>query len=256
MSEIVSSLGGGASPTYGFYAQAQSGTLFDGSQLLARMSDIQSSGAIFQPAVMPTGGWWGLTSDDNQQAVAICNVMKQFTDAGIQVWLRFGHEVNYYQSSGTYTGGPSDFQAGWAAVAAACQSIAPDVKMFFTPNIADLSTYQEYYPLDPSTVDMIGVDFYPSSPPEDGLFVSTMQPFYDAYVSDTTKFAMGETGLGYSAGISDRLAWAQQMTSADTLNAMPDILSISWFNYQKGYDFRIAGCDGDSVTQAYLNPDS
>lgn len=44
-----------------------------------------------------TGGWWGLTAEDNQQAVAICKVMKQFTDKGVEVWLRFAHEVNYYQ---------------------------------------------------------------------------------------------------------------------------------------------------------------
>ena len=117
---------------YGYYAQAQSGTTFDGSQLLAVLDDVKASGAIFQPAVMPTGGWQGLTASDNSQAVAIANVMKQFTDQGIEVWLRFAHEVNWYQTSGTYTGTAADFQAGWAAVSAAIDEIAPDVKMFFT----------------------------------------------------------------------------------------------------------------------------
>ena len=77
---------------YGYYAQARSGTTFDGSQLLAVIDDVKASGAIFQPAVMPTGGWQGLTSSDNSQAVAIANVMKKFTDEGIEVWLRFAHE--------------------------------------------------------------------------------------------------------------------------------------------------------------------
>lgn len=45
---------------------------------------------------MPTGGWQGLTQDDNSQAVNICNVMKQFTDEGIETRLRFAHEVNWY----------------------------------------------------------------------------------------------------------------------------------------------------------------
>lgn len=57
----------------GWYAQAQSGTLFDGSQFKWRKDQILSGG-VFQPAVMPTGGWWGLKYEDNQQAVAICNV--------------------------------------------------------------------------------------------------------------------------------------------------------------------------------------
>jgi hypothetical protein len=50
---------------------------------------------------MPTGGWQGLTASDNSQAVNIAKVMKQFTDEGIEVWLRFAHEVNWYQTDGT-----------------------------------------------------------------------------------------------------------------------------------------------------------
>lgn len=59
----------------GWYAQAQSGTLFDGSQFKWRKDQILSGG-VFQPAVMPTGGWWGLKYEDNQQAVAICKVRR------------------------------------------------------------------------------------------------------------------------------------------------------------------------------------
>lgn len=51
----------------------------------------------FVCAVMPIGGWKGLTYDDDSQAVAICQVMKKFTDKGLEVWLRFAHEVNWYQ---------------------------------------------------------------------------------------------------------------------------------------------------------------
>jgi hypothetical protein len=39
----------------GYYAQAPCGKTFDGSQLNAVKSDVVASGAIFQPAVMPTG---------------------------------------------------------------------------------------------------------------------------------------------------------------------------------------------------------
>lgn len=36
--------------------------------------------------------WAGLTASDPSQGTAIASVMKQFTDEGIEVWLRFGHE--------------------------------------------------------------------------------------------------------------------------------------------------------------------
>lgn len=113
--QTINSAVGQETAAQGWYAQAQSGTLFDGSQFSYRKDQILSGG-VFQPAVMPTGGWWGLTSNDNQQvsclgaafvrgdgsltarlspsqAVAICKVMKEYTDAGVEVWLRFAHEV-------------------------------------------------------------------------------------------------------------------------------------------------------------------
>lgn len=77
---------------YGWYAQLNNEVPWDGSQLTQVMDDLKASGAIFQPAVMPTGGWSGLTASDNSQGAAIASVMKQFTDEGIEVWLRFGHE--------------------------------------------------------------------------------------------------------------------------------------------------------------------
>lgn len=48
---------------------------------------------------MPIGGWGGLRKGDNGQAIAIAKVMQLFVDQGIEVWLRFAHEVNYYQST-------------------------------------------------------------------------------------------------------------------------------------------------------------
>jgi len=68
MAQLNALMKGGKAATYGWYAQAQSGTTFDGSQLLAVMDDVVQSGAVFEPAVMPTGGWQGLTASDNSQA--------------------------------------------------------------------------------------------------------------------------------------------------------------------------------------------
>lgn len=69
---------------------------------------------------------------------------------------RFAHEVNWYQTDGTYQGGVDDFQAGWKAVSDAMDQIAPSVKMFFTPNVASDEEYDKYYP-QAGRVDVIGI---------------------------------------------------------------------------------------------------
>lgn len=237
---------------FGQYAQA-TGSNWGGGQLTQVMADLKASGAIFQPAVMPTGGWSGLTSSDNSLAVDICTVMKQFTDEGIEVWLRFAHEVNWYQTDGTYQGTASDFKEGWATVAAACKSVAPDVKMFFTPNVADLSTYEEYYPDDPTTVDIIGVDFYPNQGSDlDSAFTTAMQGFHDKYCSDSGPiFAIGETGLGYAGSASDKVQWINAI--AQSKSSMPYMTGVSWFNYEKGYNFKIADPNDSTTTAAYIS---
>jgi hypothetical protein len=85
--------------------------------------------------------------------------LKTYTDANVEVWLRFAHEVNYYLTDGTYSGTIDDFKEGWSVVASTCKTIAPDVKMWYTPNVASLDVYDEYFPDDASTVDLIGVDW-------------------------------------------------------------------------------------------------
>ncbi|KAM0750419.1 hypothetical protein T439DRAFT_252227 [Meredithblackwellia eburnea MCA 4105] len=209
---------------------------------------------------MPTKGWAGLTASDNSQATAIAAVMKKFTDEGIEVWLRFAHEVNYYQTDGTYQGTAADFKAGWAAVAAAVKS-NPKVKMFFTPNIADLKTYQEFYPTDVTTVDLIGVDYYPAAGAGESEFLSAMQGFHDAYClnkSHATYFCMGETGLKETGTVADKLNWLAGQTSSNVKAKMPKMIGTQWFNYIKSdngkdvVDFRIwnSSSTDDATTKA------
>jgi hypothetical protein len=92
MAQIDSTLGGKAS-TYGWYSQISSSSSYSGSQLLEVLDDVVSSGAIFQPAIMPTVGFSGITPSIASQ---VASVLEQFTEKGVEVWLRFGHEMNYY----------------------------------------------------------------------------------------------------------------------------------------------------------------
>ncbi|BGP58605.1 hypothetical protein JCM8202v2_006274 [Rhodotorula sphaerocarpa] len=282
MSDITAGLGIETS-FYGWYAQLPASGDWDGSQLLSQLDDLKACNCIFQPAVMPTKGWAGLTSSDNSQAKAIAAVMKKFTDEGIEVWLRFAHEVNYYVTDGTYQGTPDDFKAAWAVVAKAVAD-NDKVKMFFTPNVAaSLDDYVKWYPDDPSTVDYLGcarpllsfeqahkltldlfperpqcsIDYYPKSASES--FVKHMQPLYDKYCkTGSTKFAIGETGTGWQAPIKDRLAWLAQTTAPETAKAMPHYVGVSWFNYDKEEDFRLwisGNNDVNSATKAWLSGD-
>lgn len=97
MSTIDSTLGGKAS-TYGWYSQITSST-YDGSQLLEVLNDVVSSGAVFQPAIMPTIPFSEVTSSVASQ---VASVLEQFTSKGVEVWLRFGHEMNYYVVSNAH----------------------------------------------------------------------------------------------------------------------------------------------------------
>lgn len=91
MASINSKLGAKAS-TYGWYGQISS-TSFDGSQFTQVLNDVKSSGAIFVASVMPKIEFSQVSPSVAQQ---VATLMKKFTDEGIEVWLRFGHEVNWY----------------------------------------------------------------------------------------------------------------------------------------------------------------
>ncbi|TNY22278.1 hypothetical protein DMC30DRAFT_445440 [Rhodotorula diobovata] len=241
---------------YGWYAQLPASGDWDGSSRSgSQLDDVKKCACIFQPAVMPTKGWAGLTKDDNYQALAIAKVMKQFTDEGIEVWLRFAHEINWYLQDGTYQGTVDDFKAAWAVVAEAVAD-NPLVKMFFTPNIAGggVTDYEKFFPDDLSTVHYLGLDFYPRSPSSPSSarssFLGNVQEMYDKWCKDgSIKFAMGETGTMWVATVEERLAWLDELTSEETAKAMPHYVGITWFNYDKEQNFYLwDGDNADTVT--------
>ncbi|KPV72871.1 glycoside hydrolase family 26 protein [Rhodotorula graminis WP1] len=245
---------------YGWYAQLPASGEWHGSQLLSQLDDVKACRCIFQPAVMPTKGWSGLTKDDNSQALAIAKVMKKFTDEGIEVWLRFAHEINWYLSDGTYQGTVEDFKEAWPVVAAAVAD-NPLVRMFFTPNVAGggVSDYEKYFPDDLSTVHYLGLDYYPRSSPSSSSsegFLNHVQDMYDKWCADgKIKFAMGETGTMWVASVEERLAWLDELTSEATAKAMPHYVGITWFNYDKEQVFYLYDADKEetvSATKAWI----
>lgn len=82
------------SALYQFSSRAgDKSTYFDGSEVIPYVDYLKGTGAIAVLSIMPVYGWGGLTSDDDTQALQTVKVLQQFVDAGIEVYLRFGHEM-------------------------------------------------------------------------------------------------------------------------------------------------------------------
>ncbi|KAF2181032.1 glycoside hydrolase family 26 protein [Zopfia rhizophila CBS 207.26] len=103
MAQINSALG--AKSFYGWYAQIKSAS-FDSSQLRAIMDDNKASGAIFIASVMPSTNFNQVSPAVVDQLTAI---MKKFANQGIEVWLRYAYEMNWYVQEKTYHSTGPDF---------------------------------------------------------------------------------------------------------------------------------------------------
>jgi len=237
MTQINSRLGAKAG-AYGWYAQIKEDT-FDGSQLLAMKKDIIASGAVFVASVMPSVNFNQITPEKAQQVAA---VMKQFTDDGVKVWLRFAHEMNWYVQDGTYHGTAPDFITAWKNIYEAnCKNNA-NVKCFWSPNQAgSMKDLEPYWP-GPEFVDIVGIDCYPKdgeSTDGNTLFEKMYGSFYDTFSKPyELPFAIGETG----AGPGQKEGWLKQLVSQDR-SKYPNYVSMSWFEFDKEADFRIVMTD-------------
>lgn len=102
---------------YGRYSQIAS-LPYTGDQLLSVMSDVVASGAVFVPAIMPTGVKFSDINESVGQQIA--SVLDQFTSQGVEVWLRFAHEVNYYVLPNTNGAGNAPEYPGGSEQAPIC----------------------------------------------------------------------------------------------------------------------------------------
>jgi hypothetical protein len=242
MTQITDKLGAKSS-AYGWYAQITSSG-FDGSQLLAVKEDIVASGGVFIASVMPSVNFNQITPEVAKQVAA---VMKQFTDSGVEVWLRFAHEMNWYVVDGTYHGTPADFITAWKNIYAANCAGNDKVKCFWSPNQASAKDLTAWWP-GPDTVDIVGIDCYPRAGDDvsgNTLFTKLYQEFYDTYSAPFDKpFAIGETG----AGTGQKEGWLKQLVTQDR-SRYPNYVSMSWFEFDKEADFRIVMTDDATLKQ-------
>ncbi|EFW99020.1 hypothetical protein CMQ_4872 [Grosmannia clavigera kw1407] len=99
---MINEATGKQASTFGIFSQIKNASSYDGHQLLKHINEIKSSGAVLIASIMPTG----LKFSEVGPAIAkdIATVVKQFTDAKVEVWVRFAHEMNYYAGTGYYNG--------------------------------------------------------------------------------------------------------------------------------------------------------
>ena len=245
LTDITSALNNEKPCFVGYYAQITSSS-WDGSQLTSKINEAKAGGApypIFVASVMP----YVKMSEVPSAAPSITKVMNQLTDAGFTVWLRFAHEMNWYDSAdGKYVypeSSVADYQTAWAAVSDAVAS-NPNVKMFWSPNSASAASLKSagWYPTG-GKVDVIGVDIYPKS----------QESFSDVYGSFCSgwdaPFAIGETGKGGSS--ADKTYWLQQLISPEAKDACPNYVGYSYFEYNKEEDYRVV-TGGNTEAQSVL----
>ena len=238
----------------GYYGQTGLSGWKDGAQITDNIADAQSGGKpypIFVASVMPQGTPFGQITEGSAVVTSIANAMTKLTAAGFTVWLRFAHEMNWYDSApggNVYTGSAEEFSTAWGVVSDAVKDI-PGVYMYWSPNYdssaADLVS-SGWYPKQ-GTVDIIGMDIYPKS---GSSFASTYQNFCQQWPD--IPFVVGETGSDSGGSTSDKNAWLKQLTDKSAQQACPNYLGFSWFEYLKqGVDFRIA-TGGNSAAQGVL----
>lgn len=230
---------------FGQYAQITSST-WDGSQLTQVSAD-DIGGAIFIASVMPEIPF---SQVDTNVASQVAAVMKKFTDQGVEVYLRFGHEMNWYASAegGVYHGTAAEFVAAWKVVAAAVAD-NDKVSMFWSPNNVggDDSQLTQWWP-GPETVDVVGIDIYPKSHQS---FSDAYKGFHDTLAKPYHKpFVIGETGYSSSSD-SDKTYWLEQLSSSEALSSCPNYAGFSWFEYNKEENFYVAS-HGDNVAKQVL----
>jgi hypothetical protein len=231
MTILNEKIGGQPASTYVVYAQVTSTEKFDDSQIThqTRFHDILSSQAVLVASIMPYIPFGQFTPTLCDQIAAS---MRKFTDRGVFVWLRFGHEMNWYTRDGiltnTYTGIPSEFIDAWSMVSHAVHNNSM-VKMFWSPNAGD-DNVDQWWP-GPASVDIVGLDIYPES--QSKTFLDFVKPFHDQYaLNNSIAFAIAETAVrGSDPDL--KIWWLKEILDGQLMGKLPHYISCSWFEFRK-----------------------
>ncbi|KAK3372260.1 glycoside hydrolase superfamily [Podospora didyma] len=244
----INMMTGRKASTVGIFSQINSPNGFDGHQLLRHLDEVKGSGAALIASVMPNG----LSFNEVTPKIAedIAKVVRQFTDQGVEVWLRFAHEMNYYVRPGTYRGNSTQFIKAWRTIHNATKDI-DGCLLFWCPNNAKLiDLMAEWWP-GAEHVDIVGMDQYPSS--LSATFKSTYGAFYDAYAKKYNKhMAIPETATKPD-NATLKQAWVRALASADVRAEFPCLQSVTWFELHKSWDYRVVMGQDKSVRDRTLS---
>ncbi|CAF9932347.1 MAG: hypothetical protein HETSPECPRED_008335 [Heterodermia speciosa] len=230
---------------FGQYSQITSSTYDDSQLTQVTTSDLQ--GAILIASVQP---WIPFTEVDSNVASQVAASMKKFTDQGVEVYLRFGHEMNWYATpqGKDYHGTAPEFITAWKNIAAAVADNSK-VSMFWSPNNVggDSASLNAWWP-GPETVDIVGIDIYPTSRVS---FADAYKGFHDTFAKAYDKpFVIGETAYSSSSD-EDKTYWLQQLSSPEAKSSCPNYAGFSWFEYNKEQDFYVAS-HGEGIAKSVL----
>ena len=127
----------------------------------------------------------------------------------------------------------------------------PKVRMFWSPNVDTVDVLSGWWP-GADYVDIVGMDYYPDP---GATFASAYGAFYDGFATKYGKpFCIGETGVSNGGTIAEREAWVSQLANTNVTSAYPCYISTTWFEFDKGVDFRIIqGQSPSTITETLSN---
>ena len=122
--------------------------------------------------------------------------------------------------------------------------------MFWSPSLDTVDVLNGWWP-GAEYVDIVGMDYY-SDP--GATFASAYGAFYDGFANQYSKhFCIGETGVNNGGSVEDKKAWVTQLANTN-VSAYPCYKSTTWFEFDRGVDFRIIqGQDPATVTETLSN---
>lgn len=74
------------------YDSEDPSTYFNGSELMPYLQEAIETKAIFVASIAPVHGYAGFTANDTNNLDGMINILSQFVEGGVEVWLRWAHE--------------------------------------------------------------------------------------------------------------------------------------------------------------------